>query len=206
MTPRRLLIVNSAAIDPVNSEDDYALLFAEISKKRAAAGIFSIPEAIAAGLLAAGAGEASVGRAWRAASLALQLGACAFCRVLGERPLNVLAHHRRWVLFAGGERGEHGRRGRRIAECNGDIAQPALIADAADGAAAGPFFELRFAPGKQVDQLRPVQSVPDREILLGRRARELVPRTHQLAVVATVDAIADRAAKFDRECSPRARS
>ena len=30
-----LLIVNSAAIDPVNNDSDYQQLFAEISKKRA---------------------------------------------------------------------------------------------------------------------------------------------------------------------------
>ena len=41
-----------------------------------------------------------------------------------------------------------------------------------------------------------VQSMPDCEILLGRGPRELVPGTDQLAVIATVDAIADRAAKF----------
>ena len=37
-----------------------------------------------------------------------------------------------------------------------------------------------------------------REVLLGGGTREFVPRTHQLAVVATVDAIADGAAQLER--------
>src|SRR5580693_2760856 len=43
-----------------------------------------------------------------------------------------------------------------------------------------------------------IQSMPDRKILLRRGPRELIPRTDQLAVIASVNAIADRAAKFLR--------
>src|SRR5580698_5598451 len=41
--------------------------------------------------------------------------------------------------------------------------------------------------------------MPDRKILLRRRSREFIPRADQLAVIATIDAIADRAAKFCRD-------
>jgi hypothetical protein len=50
-----------------------------------------------------------------------------------------------------------------------------------------------------------IQAVAHREVLLGGGARELVPWTHQLAVVATVDAIADGAAKLEAECCRRVR-
>src|SRR5271170_1905000 len=100
------------------------------------------------------------------------------------------------MLFAGSECGNHRRRGTRVAEGNRNIAQPALVADAPDGAAAGLLLKIRLAPGKKLGQLCMIQSMPDRKVLFRRGPREFVPRTDQLAVIATVDAIADRAPKF----------
>src|ERR1700735_5733283 len=100
------------------------------------------------------------------------------------------------MLFAGSECGNPCGRGGCVTERYRNIAQPALVAEPPDGTAAGLLLKIRFAPGKKLGQLRMIQSMPDRKILLRRGAHELVPGTDQLAVIATVDAIADRAAKF----------
>ena len=87
----------------------------------------------------------------------------------------------------------------RVAQRHRDVAQPALVADAADG--ASPRCALETPPRVQREQLgqaRGVQSVAHLEIRMRGRARELVPGAHQLAVVAAIDAIADGAAQFHR--------
>src|SRR5450631_4530773 len=109
----------------------------------------------------------------------------------------MLAHQGRGVLRAAAQRLEQCGRGRRIAERDGDVAQPSFIADAADRAALSALQKLRLAPGKKLDELRVVQAVPHGEAFLGRGAREFVPWANQLAVIATVDAIADRTAKLE---------
>src|SRR4030095_14789917 len=54
---------------------------------------------------------------------------------------------------------------------------------------------LRFAPGEELDELRRVQAVAGTEVRLGRGARELVPGTDKLAVVAAEHAVANRGAQ-----------
>src|ERR1700686_3067548 len=101
------------------------------------------------------------------------------------------------MLRPGPQRLDQCGRGWRIAERDRDVAQPSHIADAADRAASSPFQELRLAPREKLDELRVIQPVPHREVLLGGGARELIPWTNQLAVIATVDAIADCRAKLE---------
>src|SRR5277367_920884 len=117
--------------------------------------------------------------------------------MLREGPLHVLAHNGRRVLRAIAQRLDQRLRGRRIAECHGDVAQPSLIPDAADGTALRALEKLRFAPGEKLGEPRLVQAMPYGEVFFGRRSREFVPGTNQLAVVAPVNAIADGAAKFE---------
>ena len=77
---------------------------------------------------------------------------------------------------------------RRIAQRHGDIAQPALVADAADGRTLGAREELLLGPREQLREPRGIESMPRLEVRMRGGARELVPRAHQLAVVAAVDA------------------
>src|SRR5690242_16920696 len=96
--------------------------------------------------------------------------------------------------------------GRRVAERDGDVAQPALVADATNRTAFGACEEFLFAPAEQLDQPRGVQCVAGREVALFRELRELVPRAYQLTIVAAVDTVADcfterfgnRGAQLDR--------
>src|SRR5277367_1341630 len=110
----------------------------------------------------------------------------------------MLAHQGGRVLRAASQCLEYFGGGRRIAESDRDVAQPSLVADAADGAALRAIPEIRLAPRKELDQLRAVEAVPRREIPLRGGTRELVPRTDHLTVVAAVDAVADRGAKLER--------
>ncbi|MDT4852973.1 hypothetical protein FQZ97_872270 [compost metagenome] len=79
--------------------------------------------------------------------------------------------------------------------------------DAPDRAAFGAAQELVFRPGKQLDQRRPAQAFAFIEVGQRTALRELVPWAHELAVVATVDAVAhersqvlgDGAGVFDGE-------
>ena len=170
-----LLIVNSAAIDPVNNDGDYQQLFAEISKTRRGRHFFN-----------------PAGSSLLPASYAPGGGCCASAQCTCSRTRGRGCRAR--LL----QRLEQRRRGRGVAERDRDVAQPSFVADAADGAAAGALQKFRLAPRKQLDELRVVQAVPHRKVLLGGGTRKLVPRADQLAVVAAVDAIADRAAKLQR--------
>src|SRR5665213_339797 len=91
---------------------------------------------------------------------------------------------------------DHLRRSRSVAERHGDVAQPAFMADAPNRAAAGFFQKFRFAPGKQLRELPVIEAVPHGEVPLGGGTGEFIPRARELAVIAAVDAIADRAAKL----------
>ncbi len=97
--------------------------------------------------------------------------------------------------------------GRRIPERDRDVSYPAFITDASDRAAFGAIQKLLLGPGEQLDQLAAIERMPRNEVHLAGEARELVPGADQLAVIATVDAIAqgfpelfgNRAAQLDRE-------
>jgi len=82
---------------------------------------------------------------------------------------------------------------------HGDIAQPARVADAADRRTGQPLVEVRFAPGKQIHQLRTVEPVPHATVRQRGGLREAVPRARQLAVVAAVDAVAQQGAQIQRD-------
>ena len=114
----------------------------------------------------------------------------------------MLAHQRRRMVAASPQCSNHLRRARRrwrdIAKPDREIAQPAFVADAVDRAAEQARVEFRFAPGKKLDERDVVETVAHREIRLGARLREFVPRADQLAIVAAVDAIADQRAQFQR--------
>src|SRR5262245_40220071 len=58
--------------------------------------------------------------------------------------------------------------------------------------------ELLLAPRKQFHQRRTVQSIAHVEVSERRHLRVLVPRTYELAIVAAINAVADRTAQFLR--------
>jgi hypothetical protein len=85
-----------------------------------------------------------------------------------------------------------------VAEGDGDIAQPALVADAADRAAGQAVVEFLLAPGEEGRQRRRVEAVAHAKSgspMLGKA----VPGAAQLAVVAAVDAVADQGPQRDRD-------
>ena len=93
----------------------------------------------------------------------------------------------------------------RVAQRHRQVALPARMADAADGAAFGAAQEFGLVPGPQLQQRGAVQRRARVEVGKRRDLGVLVPRAHQLAVVAAVDAVAeqrpqrfgDRAVVFD---------
>src|SRR6185295_16215271 len=82
---------------------------------------------------------------------------------------------------------------------DGEVAQPPLVADPPYRAAAQPLVEFLLAPRKELDEARVVEPVPDREVRLGARLRELVPRADELAVVAAVDPVPHQRAQVLRD-------
>ena len=125
-----------------------------------------------------------------------------------DRPCHVLAHERRRIIGARAQRRDNRSIGLRVAESHREIARPALIPDAPDRAAFHPRVELGFGPREQRQQIRIVETVAYTvEILLVRSEHIAIPWTDELAVVATIDAIADQrpqrfrdaAFQFDRE-------
>src|SRR5690606_6963201 len=75
------------------------------------------------------------------------------------------------------------------------VAQPALVPDTADRRAGELRVEALRAPAEQLHQRRRIEPGARREIACRPRLCEAVPRTGELAVVAAVDAVADRRAK-----------
>ena len=68
--------------------------------------------------------------------------------VAGQGPADVFGHQLRRMVGFSAKRRQHLRGGRRIAQGNRDVAQPALMADAANGRTLQTPFELLFAPLK----------------------------------------------------------
>src|SRR5437870_1192658 len=124
-----------------------------------------------------------------------------------ERPAHMLAHERRWMIRARAQRRDDARRGRRVAQGDRDVAQPPLMADAADGRAFEALIEFALGPREEAHEHRVVEVVAHREVGIVRGLRVLVPRTDDLAVVASIDAVAhertqlfgDRPEVLDRE-------
>src|SRR6478672_8640754 len=112
--------------------------------------------------------------------------------LLPDSPSDVLAHECRRIVAARAECTQRGWIRRRIAEPDREIAQPALVADAPDCAALEPLIELLLAPGEQLDQRSPIEAVAHSEIVDAGHLREAIPRAHELAVVAAVDAITEQ--------------
>ena len=84
--------------------------------------------------------------------------------------------------------GPQGRNGiliarRRVAESDGDIAQPAFVADAADRAAFGVAVEFFLGPGEQLRQAGAAQAMAFVEIGQHGALGKLVPGAGGLAVV-----------------------
>src|SRR5258708_20031760 len=96
------------------------------------------------------------------------------------------------MIHPGPERCHHRGRRRRIAESHGEVAQPALVADAPDRRALQALVELGLRPGEELDQGGAVEAVAHLEIGLCGRLCKGIPRADQLAVVAAVDAVADQ--------------
>jgi len=118
---------------------------------------------------------------------------------LAQRPFDVFAQQRAGLGQPRAQRRfdlRIGHRAQRIAQRHRQVAQPALVADAPDRAAFGAAQELGLVPGPQLQQRGAFQRRTRVEVGQRRRFRILVPRAHQLAVVAAVDAVAQRRAQF----------
>src|SRR5437764_11091370 len=109
----------------------------------------------------------------------------------GKSPLHVFPNERRAVIEPGAQGGDDFGRARSVAQAHRQIAQPALVADAANRRAAHALVEFGLAPGEQLDQGGPVEPVPHRKILFPGNPREPVPWADRLAIVAAVDPVAD---------------
>lgn len=118
-----------------------------------------------------------------------------------QSPLNMLAHHLR-IVTGSVSQGCFGLwRCLTIAQRNRDIAQPTLMADAANRRTFGFLQKLGFCPIKQLKQSRLIQSMSGFEIVFRAKFGEAVPRTHQLAIVATVNPIAQQGSQLDRDAA-----
>src|SRR5262249_60312657 len=60
-------------------------------------------------------------------------------------------------------------------------------------------FPLRLRPAKELREFLCIEVVPHLEVGVRRRAGKLVPRAHELAIIAAEDAVADRWAQLHRD-------
>src|SRR5512135_2407657 len=81
---------------------------------------------------------------------------------------------------------------RRVSQSYREVPEPALVADAPDRRALHVAVEFFRAPAEQLDQGRAVQAIAHLKVLFVGYARKTIPGADQLAVVATVDAVADQ--------------
>src|SRR5690606_30025611 len=123
-------------------------------------------------------------------------------RMLAQRPRDVLAHELGGVVPARFERRDDVRVARGVAERDGEVPEPALVARAPDRAAFGARAPVVLAPAEEIDERARVERVARREIRGRLPPRELVPRAEDLAVVAAEDAIADRLPQLHGDRTP----
>src|ERR1700682_500438 len=86
--------------------------------------------------------------------IAGSLAAARSASMTRKRPAHVLAHERRRMVSARGERFDERRRRRCVAQRHGDVAKPSFVADAPDRRALEAAVELFLAPREQLGQLR----------------------------------------------------
>src|SRR6185369_5713167 len=84
--------------------------------------------------------------------------------VTRQRPGHMLADQCRGIVPARPQGGEDSRRRRRIAQRDGDVAQPSLVADAADRRTLEARVELVLGPGEKVHQRRIVEALAGGEV------------------------------------------
>src|SRR5690554_3468142 len=92
-----------------------------------------------------------------------------------EGPGDMFADERVVAVGAGAEGGEDLGSGGGVAEGDGDVAQPAAVAAAADGGAFGAAEEFVFLPRKQLGQAGGVEVVAGAEVGFVGAAGVLVP-------------------------------
>src|SRR6185369_8157786 len=100
--------------------------------------------------------------------------------VLLQCPGDVLAHDCRGVVTARGQCSDDRGFARRVAECDRQIAQPALVAGATDRAAGRASLPFGLGPTEQLHEAATVERVPRREVVDLARVREFVPWAEQL--------------------------
>src|SRR5690606_8045099 len=103
--------------------------------------------------------------------------------VLSKCPLYMLSHDWRSAVPARLQSRDHSFGSSGIAERHCDVAQPLLIADAANGAAFGPGFPCLLVPVEQLGEIGRIKVMARRKVLLAASHRELVPGTYELAVI-----------------------
>ena len=104
----------------------------------------------------------------------------------------MLAHQCRRVVSTRSQRCDCRVARRGITQAHRDIPQPALVANTPNWRAFGVGQKLVLGPSKKRYKRLGVESVARREVLLRRHLGELIPWTHQLAVIAAEYPIAHR--------------
>ena len=87
----------------------------------------------------------------------------------------------------------------RVSDRDHHIAHEALAADALDRAAGEPGPERRVVEAGELGERRSVEVGARRKLRLAPGLSELVPRADGQAVIATIDAVADRGSKLARD-------
>ena len=121
--------------------------------------------------------------------------------MLGQCPGDMFADQVGWMVAVGVQGGQGRGVGWRIAQSDGDVAQPALMADASDRRPGQPGLELILGPMEQIGQFFSVQAVAHGEIDFPADSGEAVPRADELTVVAAVDPIAEQWPEFRGDAS-----
>lgn len=124
-----------------------------------------------------------------------------------QRPVDVIGHH--WIRFRAPSPQERKRAlcvvqvvpsgaVEEVSERNCDIAEPSAVSDPADRSSRSRLKKARLVPRHRLQKIKSLQfrSGPQSRKLQGHS--ELVPGADQLAVVATVNPVADRCAKLLR--------
>src|SRR6186713_1381090 len=106
--------------------------------------------------------------------------------MLRERPSNVFANECGSMSSPRFERGHDCFAALRVAQCYRDVAQPSFVPDAPDRGALEAPVEVLLGPCEELDQRGRVQAVAWVEVGERRDLGPLVPRAHELAIVAAV--------------------
>ena len=99
--------------------------------------------------------------------------------MLRQCPLDMFLNHRAGVILLGFQRVDDGRCRLAVSQRDGNVPEPAVVADPTNGGAGSFFQKFRFCPAKKLNQFSFIQLMANGEVWLGNRLQISAGQRHK---------------------------